>query len=190
MFTWPINRMSARRQPTLPTGKLPVLRQWKLDLMVAPGFMNKDNVWIPAHDKTMTWPDQVQLSIALDENVVGQHQVGTEQHTLTHWLPDSDTFFDHELRLHIFGLQNNSIIDHSHPMLLINVSIENLVIDGIIEQMAYYHTWDSKEVKKGTQYLGQDGVLTVRICCPIYVWLMDQIGQIAPYKHNKLFQNI
>ena len=190
MFTWPGSRMNTRRQPTLPTGKPPVMRQWKLDLTVSPGFMNKHNVWLPAHDKTAAWPDQVRLRVELDDTVFGQHRVSTGQHTLTHWLPDTDTLVQHELRFDISGLQNHTIVDDCYPMLLISVSIENLKMDDIIDQIAQYHTWDTKEIKQGTQYLGQDGVLILRVCCPIYVWAMDQIGQIAPYKYCKLFQNL
>ena len=193
MFSWPFNcyndRMSARRQPTLMPGKQPYLRQWKLDLTVSSGFMTKDNIWIPASDTAVAWPDQVQLSIVLDKTVVGQHQVGTEQHTMTHWLPDSDVLVENELCVNISGLQANGVIDDYHPMLLISMSIENISMDKIIELTAEYHIWQTKEIKQGTQYLGQDGKLILRVCGPIYVWLMNQIGQITPYKHHKLFQN-
>lgn len=190
MFSWPGNRINARRQPTPIAGKQPYQRQWKLDLTVLPGFMTKDNIWIPAHDTTMAWPDQVQLSIVLDETAVGQLQVDTEQHTLTHWLPDSDILVEHELCVNILGLQTNNVIDDCYPMLLISLSVENISIDEIIGQVAEYHTQWDKEIKQGTQYLGQDGRLVLRIRGPIYVWLMDQIGKIAPYKYHKLSQKL
>jgi hypothetical protein len=187
MFTWPGNRMHARRQPTPPLGKPLEQPQWKLDVTVAPGFMTKDNSWIPAHHNTVAWPDRVQVVLELDGVLFDQSQVGINQHRLINSLPDSAALTQHELRVNISGLQNNIMTDNGCPMLLVSISVENIVLDEIMDR-AQYHTWDTGEIKKGSQYLGQDGQLVLRLTCPIYVWLMDQIGEITPYKHHKLFQ--
>jgi hypothetical protein len=85
-------------------------------------------------------------------------------------------------------LEPTQLTNSGHPMLKIQAHIEQLALSEIIEEIAQYKTYNNDTIKAGTEFLGQDGELLLTVECPIYVWIMQQIGKISPYKYFRFGQ--
>jgi hypothetical protein len=178
MFTWPFERIHNILPPLVPQGKTVKKSQWKLELCLTPGYMIDYTDWADADQQ---FPNAL-LEVLVNDQLLTQHTLSGKPETVAVNIDDQPEFATQTIRIRITGLEPTQLINQRHPMLKIQAHIEQLSLSEIIEEIAQYKTYNDDTIKVGTEFLGQDGELLLTVECPIYVWIMQQIGKISPYK--------
>jgi hypothetical protein len=184
MFTWPNERIKNTVPPPVPPGKTVKKSQWQLQLLLEPGYMIDYTNWVNADQ---TFPKAL-LEVLVNDQLLTQHTLSGNPETVTVNIDDQSEFATQTIRIRITGLEPTQLTNSGHPMLKIQAHIEQLALSEIIEEIAQYKTYNNDTIKAGTEFLGQDGELLLTVECPIYVWIMQQIGKISPYKYFRFGQ--
>jgi hypothetical protein len=178
MFTWPFERIQNITLPPVPQGKTVKKSQWQLQLLLEPGYMIDYTNWVNADQQ---FPKAL-LEVLVNNQLLAQHTLSGHPETVIVNIDDQPEFATQTIRIRITGLEPKQLINSGHPMLKLQAHIEQLALSEIIEEIAQYKTYNDDIIKVGTEFLGQDGELLLTVECPIYVWIMQQIGKISPYK--------
>jgi hypothetical protein len=178
MFTWPFERIQNISAPPVPLGKTVKKSQWKLELCLTPGYMIDCTHWA---DADQHFP-RASLEVLINDQLLTQHTLSGQPETVAVAIDDQPEFATQTIRIKITGLEPKQLPNSGHPMLKLQAHMEQLALSEIIEEIAQYKTYNDNAIKVGTEFLGQDGELLLTVQCPIYVWIMQQIGKISPYK--------
>lgn len=164
-------------------GKIEYVKQGTIDIEISAGAMVDYKTWVPAthhqtyfNNQVVPYYQHLELEITIDGVVLLSQVVGTDTIKFHHDFLDSETDCDHTLVITVKGLEpefNQFYQDKDvFTMLKINsISIENLPMQYLLEQIGQYH--HDTTVDSGSRYLGYNGHCILNFKTPIYVWLFS-----------------